>query len=77
MLMRLSLRFIIPLVLALAVIAYAIVPLVDQLTVRWFVRDLDIRSALVANTVQEQLQELVQNGTKAKMLRFFNKLTQD
>jgi trehalose 6-phosphate synthase len=75
--MRLSLRFIIRLVLALAVIAYAVVPLVDQLTVRWFVRDLDIRSALVASTIQEQLQEPVRNGTKAKMLRFFNKLTQD
>jgi trehalose 6-phosphate synthase len=75
--MRLSLRFIIPLILALAVIAYAVVPLVDQLTIRWFVRDLDIRSALIANTIQEQLQELVQNRTKAKILRFFNKLTQD
>jgi trehalose 6-phosphate synthase len=75
--MRLSLRFIIPLVLVLAVIAYAVVPLVDRLTIRWFVRDLDIRSALIANTIPEQLQELVQNGTKAKMLRFFNKLTQD
>jgi trehalose 6-phosphate synthase len=75
--MRLSLRFIIPLVLALAVITYAVMPLVDQLTVRWFVRDLDSRSVLIANTVQEQLQDLVRNGTKAKMLRFFNKLTQD
>ncbi len=75
--MRLSLRFIIPLVITLAVIAYAVVPLVDKLTVRWFVRDLDIRSSLIANTVQEQIQELVWKGTKAKMLRFFNTLTQD
>mgnify|MGYP003413410641 FL=1 len=42
--MRLSLRFIIPLMLALAAIAYSVVPLVDQLTLRWFVRDLDIRA---------------------------------
>jgi trehalose 6-phosphate synthase len=75
--MRLSLRFIIPLVLALAAIAYAVVPLVDQLMVKWFVRDLDIRSSLIANTVQEQLQELVVNGTKVKVLRFFNTITQD
>ena len=32
--MRLSLRFIIPLVVALAAIAYAVVPLVDRLTLR-------------------------------------------
>ena len=76
--MRLSLRFIIPLVLALAVIAYAVVPLVDRLTVKWFVRDLDIRSSLIANTIQGQLPELVPFGeTEAKLLGFFGKITQD
>lgn len=75
--MRLSLRFIIPLALALAAIAWAVVPLVDQLTLKWFVRDLDMRSALIANTVQEPLQELVKSGSKVKVLRFFNKITQD
>jgi len=75
--MRLSLRFIIPLILALAAIAYAVLPLVDQLTVKWFVRDLDIRSTLIANTVQEQLQELVVSGSNAKVLRFFNMITND
>ena len=42
----------IPLLLALAALGYAVVPLVDKLTLRWFVRDLDIRATLVANTVQ-------------------------
>ena len=42
--MRLTLRFLIPLLIALALFAYAAVPLVDTLTTRWFVRDLDIRS---------------------------------
>jgi len=40
--LRLSLRFIIPLTLALAAIAYAVVPLVDRLTLRWFARDMDM-----------------------------------
>ncbi len=35
----LSLRFIIPLVLVLAALAYGVVPLVDKLTLKWFVRD--------------------------------------
>ena len=47
----LSLRFLIPLLLALGVFAYAAVPLVDSLMSRWFVRDLDIRANLIANTV--------------------------
>ena len=55
--MRLSLRFIIPLMLALAAIAYSVVPLVDQLTLRWFVRDLDIRTKLITAAVQEPLAQ--------------------
>ena len=53
--MKLSLRFVLPLMLVLAGIAYATAPLVDRLTLGWFVRDLDIRSSLIANTIQEPL----------------------
>ena len=38
--MRLSLRFILPLLLVLGVVAYSVVPLVDSLTLKWFTRDL-------------------------------------
>jgi trehalose 6-phosphate synthase len=67
--MRLSLRFVVPLLLALAAFAYAVVPLVDRLTLRWFVRDLDIRASLIANTVQEPLLELLQAGNRTRMVR--------
>ena len=62
--MSLSLRFILPLVLALAAMAYGVLPLVDQLTLRWFVRDLDIRAGLIANAVQEPWQERLRIGQK-------------
>ncbi|HTY99990.1 MAG TPA: trehalose-6-phosphate synthase, partial [Rhodocyclaceae bacterium] len=75
--MRLSLRFILPLVLALAAIAYAVVPLVDRLTLSWFMRDLDVRSALIANTIQEPLEKLIQDGERTKALEFCEKLTRD
>jgi len=75
--LRLSLRFVLPLMLVLAGIAYAIAPLVDQLTLRWFVRDLDIRSALIANTIQEPLQEQLLAGKKAKIVGYFQRITQD
>jgi trehalose 6-phosphate synthase len=42
--LRLSLRFLLPLALVLVLFAYAAVPFTEKLTVRWFVRDLDIRS---------------------------------
>ncbi|MBI4985037.1 MAG: trehalose-6-phosphate synthase [Rhodocyclales bacterium] len=75
--MRLSLRFVLPLLLVLAAFAYAMVPLVDQFTLRWFVRDLDIRANLIANTVQEPLQEQLAAGSRAKTINFFNRITQD
>ena len=75
--MRLSLRFILPLLLVLAGIAYAVTPLVDQLTLKWFVRDLDIRATLIANTILEPLQEQLAAGKKAKIGAFFARITQD
>ena len=75
--MRLSLRFIVPLVLTLAALAYGVTPLVDQLTLRWFIRDLDIRSNLVANTVQDPLEDLVQAGNRARIGQFFTRMTRD
>jgi trehalose 6-phosphate synthase len=75
--MRLSLRFVLPLTLVLAGIAYAVAPLVDRLTLSWFVHDIDTRSSLVANTVQVPLQELLAANRKTKILEFFNRITRD
>jgi trehalose 6-phosphate synthase len=75
--MRLSLRFILPLILALAGIAYAVAPLVDRLTLQWFVHDLDSRSSLLADAIQEPLQEQLAAGKKAKIVEFFNRITRD
>jgi trehalose 6-phosphate synthase len=75
--MRLSLRFLIPLLVALGVFAYAAVPLVDTLMTRWFVRDLDVRSNLIAAAVQEPLEELISTGSSARVLGFFHRLTTD
>jgi trehalose 6-phosphate synthase len=63
--------------LVLAGIAYAVAPLVDRLTMSWFVRDLDMRSSLIANTIQEPLQDQLAAGKRIKILEFFNRITQD
>src|SRR5229473_703500 len=75
--MRLSLRFIIPLFLALGALAYAVVPLVDRLTLQWFERDLDLRASLIATTVQEPLQDLIRAGNRNRLLQFFTRILQD
>ena len=75
--MRLSLRFLVPLLIALGVFAYAAVPLVDSLMTRWFVRDLEIRANLVANTVQEPLAEMIDAGSPGRISRYLTRLTQN
>src|SRR6266566_3720164 len=75
--MRLSLRFIIPLFLALGALAYAVVPLVDKLTLQWFERDLDLRASLIASTVQEPLRDLIRAGNRSRLLQFFGRISQD
>lgn len=75
--MRLSLRFVIPLALALAALAYAVIPLVDRLTVRWFVRDLDLRASLIANTIDEPLQDLVLANNRRGIQQLFTRIGRD
>ena len=75
--MRFSLRFVIPLVAVLVLIGVAIVPLVESLTRMWFVRDLDVRSRLIASTMHESLVEVLQSSSNRKVLYFLNRLTKD
>jgi trehalose-6-phosphate synthase len=75
--LRLSLRFVLPLTAAIALLAYLTVPLVDQLTLRWFVRDLDIRSHFIAGTLQDTLADLLALDNKAKINRLLQRSIQD
>ena len=75
--MRLSLRFIIPLLIAIAAFAYAAVPLADALMQRWFVRDLDARSSLIAAAVQDPLTRLIAAGSDPRILQYFGRMLQD
>ncbi len=76
-LLRLSLRFILPLAVAIALFAYAVVPLVDNLTLRWFVKDLDIRSQSLASAMQDPLLDYVRNGSRDKVLQLFDRAMRD
>lgn len=75
--MRLSLRFLLPLALVLAGLAYAVIPLVDTLTLKWFVRDLEIRSELIGRMVESPLVDLLALESKPKLLSYFNRIIQD
>ena len=75
--MRLTLRFVLPLALVLACLAYVVVPLVDQLTLRWSVRDLNTRASLVAKTIEEPINEEIESGSGQKLLKRFNDISDE
>lgn len=75
--LRLTLRFILPLAITLILMAYAAVPLVDKLTLQWFVRDLDIRSKLIANSLQDPLMDFLERGDRGKIHVLFSNAIKD
>ena len=75
--MKLSLRFVVPLLIVLAALALAAMPLVDRLTLRWFIKDLDLRASLVANTIEDPLQRLVAEGDAQGLGAYLTRITQD
>jgi trehalose 6-phosphate synthase len=74
---KLSLRFVVPLLVVLALLASAAMPLVDRLTFRWFVKDLDLRASLIANTVHEPIGRLAAENDVAGLHALFSRITQD
>ena len=75
--MKLSLRFVIPLLLVLSGLAYAVTPLVDKLTLRWFMRDLDLRASLIANTIDVPLATFAATNDQRGIRRLFARVSQD
>ena len=75
--MRLSLRFVLPLLLVLAAVAYGVTQLAEGLMLRWFVRDLDARSALIARTLEDPLPELILAGQRGRVVDLFDRMVRD
>ncbi|HEX5545105.1 MAG TPA: trehalose-6-phosphate synthase, partial [Nitrospira sp.] len=76
-LLTLSLRFVLPLALVLGVIAYGVIPFVDSMELKWFVRDLDMRSKLMVNTMEGPLADLLMSNSEGKILAYFTRIRLD
>ncbi|MGZ8255298.1 MAG: trehalose-6-phosphate synthase, partial [Burkholderiaceae bacterium] len=59
--LRLSMRFLVPLALAMLAMAYFTVPVLDSLTLRWFMRDLDIRATTISRALEEPVLDAVES----------------
>lgn len=75
--LRLQFRFLLPLTVLLVAAAYITVPLMDKLTLRWFVRELDIRAVFVADTIRGNLAMLPGEITLDVVQNEFNRVNRD
>ena len=75
--LRLQLRFLLPLLVTLVVAAILAVPLLDQMTLRWFSRDLNSRGTLVANALSDSVTDAVASGNYTRLGPLFDRALQD
>ncbi|MEO8836190.1 MAG: trehalose-6-phosphate synthase [Caldimonas sp.] len=77
--LNLQLRFLIPLVLTLVAAGSLGLPLLDQLTLRWFSRDLNSRGALVATALSDSIGEAIAQGDPGgpRLQGLFTRAVQD
>lgn len=74
---RLQLRFLLPLLATLVAAAYLAVPLLDQVTLRWFSRDLNSRGLLVANALSDSVAEAIETQRLSRLDTLFDRAAQD
>ena len=75
--LRLQLRFLLPLVITLVAAAYLAAPLMDQVTLRWFSRDLNSRGTLVANALSDSVASALLVDRTARLRPLFDRAVQD
>jgi trehalose 6-phosphate synthase len=74
---RLQLRFLLPLIATLVLAAYLAVPFLDQVTLRWFTRDLNSRGVLLANAMSDSVAEAVTTGQPLRLKPLLERTAQD
>jgi len=75
--LKLQLRFLVPLLATLMVAAMVALPLMDQLTLRWFSRDLNIRGTLVANALSDSIDDELSGGSSQRLRALFDRASRD
>jgi trehalose 6-phosphate synthase len=72
-----QLRFLLPLLAILVAAAYLALPLLDQVTLRWFSRDLNARGALVTNALSDSIADALNDAKVPKLQALFDRTVQD
>jgi len=74
---RLQLRFLLPLLLALGGAAYLASGLLDRLTWQWFARDLNNRGALIASTLADSVTDSLAERRGMRLQALFDRAAKD
>jgi len=75
--LRLQIRFITPLLVMLVGVAYLTLPLMDRLTLRWFVRDLNLRDELIANSMADSIDDALAVDDLPRLHSAFERVLHD
>jgi trehalose-6-phosphate synthase len=75
--MPLLLRFAVPLLCVLALMAVVLAPIADQLVARWFQNDVEIRSRLIANSVRDALVRMIDDPIPGEIEALFERIAED
>ena len=75
--LQLQLRFLIPLLVALVIAALVVLPLMDQLTLRWFSRDLNTRGTAVSNALSDSLEDALAGGSMQRVQALIERAARD
>jgi len=70
--LHLQLRFLLPLIATLIVVAYLAVHLMDGMTLRWFSRDVNSRGTLVANALSDSVAEAIDTSRLERLRPLFD-----
>jgi trehalose 6-phosphate synthase len=71
--LHLQLRFLLPLIATLIVVAYLAVHLMDGMTLRWFSRDVNSRGTLVANALSDSVAEAIDTSRLERLRPLFDR----
>lgn len=75
--LRLTLRFLLPLICVLGLLALGSLQVVDRLMFTWSENDLGDRSRLIENALHDSLIATMQTGNKKNLQLFFNRVIQN
>lgn len=75
--LRLQLRFLLPLALTLTLTAWLALPLIDNLMLRWFARDVNLRGELLTNTLSDAITSKLHDPQDVRLKALFDRVVQD